>query len=42
MSISSVSTEEEDLQGADTEQDIGLDDLRRFGEHAQDASLSQQ
>ena len=42
LSISSMSTVEKDLQGADTEQDIGLDDLRRFGEHAQDASLSQQ
>ena len=42
LSISSVSTEEKDLQGADTEQDMGLDDFRRFGEHTQDASLSQQ
>ena len=42
LSISSVSTVEKDLQGADTEQDMGLDDLRRFGEHTQDASLSQQ
>ena len=42
LSISSVSTVEKDLQGPDTEQDIDLDDLMRFGEHAQDVSLSQQ
>lgn len=33
-SISSVSTVEEDQQGADTEQDVGLDDLMA-GEHSQ-------
>ena len=32
-SISSVSTVEEEQQGADTEQDVGLDDLMRSGEH---------
>ena len=32
-SISSVSTVEEDQQGADTEQDVALDDLMRSGEH---------
>ena len=38
LSISGVSTVEQD---PDTEQDIGLDDLMRSGEHAQDVSLSQ-
>ena len=35
LSISSVSTVEKVLQDPDTEQDIGLDDLMRSGEHAQ-------